>query len=221
MRDYFDNQSLMRLGAFGLVPFLLTILSTSQPARAALDFTGDFSPGNWVLQPDLGTVSFNGAQTELLLIGPSGLPTSQWSQDVAGYAGPGDNGVPEAGTVSFNWSFNSGDAWDAQAKINWTGSGGPHMVASGGPGTIAQGSDSIVLEPGDWFSFMLDTGNLAGNKTPAEFSMDFDFATIPEVSTTWAGTGLLALLAGRRSRPKTCLAAPARGFGKAWDREAH
>lgn len=184
---------------WGRLGLLLAVALAAAPAQAAFDFTGDFAPANWALQPDLGTVSFNGAQTELLLTGPSGLPVSQSSQDLAVYVGLGGQGASVAGTVSFNWSFNSGNALSAQAAVNWTGSAQPYTFASGGPGTITAGSYSVMLGQGDQFAFLLSTDNPGVKSGPAEFSItDFSF-TIPEASTVWLGAGLLALLAASKA----------------------
>jgi hypothetical protein len=179
-------------------------------AQITLGFTDDFDPAYWSLKPDVlvtpGTVSFNNANTELLLTGPSGLAASQNGvMEEADYLGPGGGGAPSAGTVTFNWSFNSRVTVYATASIGTTS--GDYTLASGGPGTPEEGTYSFSLSLGEQFAFLLSTDNLAGKNSPAELSItDFSFTPVPEASTIWDRVGLLALLAmseaARRSRPK-------------------
>ena len=186
---------------FGL---LLAAQLAAGQAHAALSFTGDFAPENWSLRPGSGTVAFNSTATELQLKGPSGKPATS-SLDLAWYLGAGGTGAPDAGTLTFNWHFNSEDATSASAEI---GSGTSfYTLASGGPGTTSGGTYSITLAPGGHFAFLLSTEAPTGKPNTGELLVsNLSFTAVPEASTLWFGAGALGLMAftevARRSKSK-------------------
>lgn len=187
---------------FGL---LLAAQLAAGQAHAALSFTGDFAAENWSLGPDLGTVSFDSTSTELLFKGPSHALTTTSSQDLAWYLGPGGTGAPVAGTLTFDWHFDSQMALSATAEI---GSGAGHYtLASGGPGTTKSGTYSITLASGGQFAFLLSTEAPTGKADTGEFLVsNLSFTAVPEASTIWSGIGALGLMAlseaARRAKSK-------------------
>lgn len=171
---------------------MVAVLSWVAPTEAsALGFTGDFAPVYWQAQPGLGTIFFANGDTELHIVGPTDLPSPQSSIDSILYAGPGGLGVPTVGTLtfSFTWSFNSGDALNAQSDFAWLNPPGPssiHTFASGPAGTILTGMFAVPLDAGATFSFLLTTDNPNGKKTAAELIIDnAEFqSSVPDASSS-------------------------------------
>ncbi len=183
------------------------LVMLGMPAWAATyNFSGDFAPSYWTRQIELGSASFQNTNTELHLLGPTGLVVPNTSSaDAIAYSGPGSGGLPQAGLLSFHWTFNSGDALSAQADFSWLSGGSPltQTLKSGGPGTIAEGNLSMSLDQGATFGFLLTTLNPDGKKTPAEFVVSqFAFEPIPEptVLTSLALAGALWVLGHRKLR---------------------
>ena len=195
MKHRFFEMTFVTLAPIRRAALALALILAVGQVRAAMDFSGDLAPGNWTLSQPLGSVAFNSANTQLMIIGPSGLGSAASATEMAVCSGPGGLGLSVAGTLTFTWSFNSGDALSAEADFGSL-SGGSVMLASGGPGTVSQGTYSVALMQGDQFAFLLSTQDPALKRDPGELLIeDVIFVAVPEVSTVWCGAGLLGLLA--------------------------
>ncbi len=192
------NLSFRFCGRTALQAVVLTgLLGTALAMADTLDFSGGFAPANWQLLPEQGSVSFNSpANTELHLIGPALLQTPPTtSAESALYFGPGGAGVVQAGQLSFDWSFLSGAAINAQADFSWL-SGvlpGNSVLSSGGPGQSASGNYSRDFDAGSQLAFLLTTDNPIGKDDPAELVISNFRFTPRAVPDPGSSVGLLAL----------------------------
>ncbi len=193
---------------------LVLIVGSAAPAQAY--FTGDLRTSYWdnTSGKDLGSIFFTPDASTLVIQGPTGsLAGAVPSVDVSQYVGPawGGGGLVYAGTLTFNWSFNSGDALSAEAEFGYTTAAGPQTVsfASAGPGTIDSGTFSISLESGAVFEFLLASSIPGGKRTAAEFTISNGqfhrnpAVTAPDHLGIWSGAAILlpfAFLGWRRNR---------------------
>ena len=188
------KQSLRPWVTFGL---LLALALGTLPARAAVSFTGDFDPGNWLPGAQAGQVYFSdpGSGTQLVMVSVYGPPEESVSLEQATFIGPGGGGASISGMVSFHWTFNAGDTTSATAELGTLA--GLYILDSGGPGKASSGTFSFPVSPRDGFAFLLSTDSPANKRVPAEFVIsDLQYTVVPEAATGWAGALLLALLAG-------------------------
>ena len=164
------------------------VLIAGSVAPAHAYFTGDLRPSYWDNQSgkDLGSIFFTPDASTLVMKGPTGsLAGAVPSVDVSQYVGPGSGGLEFAGTLTFSWSFNSGDALSAEAEFGYTTSAGPQTVsfASSGPGTIDSGTFTVSLESGAVFEFLLASNMPGGKKSAPEFkvfSAGYVRTTVPD-----------------------------------------
>ena len=174
-------------------------------AGAASGFEGDFAPdsGNWVITPDQGSVVFNGL-TNLTLAGPRGpLGVEVQSEEVITYTS-----LLQGGTLGFHWSLNVENGLSATAYFVWGADNNVEFLASGPLGYTAGGDFFGTLQPGDPFSFVLDSDVIKGKGTTPQFMItEFGFDPVPEpalcsfaalCALTWWG---YARLRRRRAQP--------------------
>lgn len=198
---------------------LVLIVGSAAPAHAY--FTGDLRTSYWdnTSGKDLGSIFFTPDASSLVIQGPTGsLAGAVPSVDVSQYVGPVGlgGGLEFAGTLTFNWSFNSGDALSAEAEFGYQNpsDSGPHTVsfASGGPGTIDSHTFSISLESGAVFEFLLASSIPGGKRTAAQFIISNGeyhrnpIVTAPDNIGIWSGAAILlpfAFLGWRRNRQQT------------------
>jgi hypothetical protein len=135
-------------------------LAGSLPASAApvYGFTGLFAPTNWTAQPISSFVNDSGAPNSITLTGPddgSGNPNT-YTYSIAL--------PPNNYAVAFNWSYTSTDSLAAFDQFGYTLNGSPFINLSDPFGGLSQsGSIKLVFNPGDTFSFAMDSlDNIGG-----------------------------------------------------------
>lgn len=194
-------QKFYKLACLGLV-FALVFRLGGVVARAEIinGFTGAFAPSAWTLEPDQGQVSFNNTDTQLGITGPTGNFSD--SYDEITLVAPAQANPGAQWPVSFQWTFNAGDALGASASIYWPGApgGNPVVLASGGPGAADNGLFSLVLNQGDTVNIILDSGETGAGKLPATLTIsDFTYS-VPD-ATPWIEAAVLLPLVMRRYLP--------------------
>jgi hypothetical protein len=178
---------------------LLTGWVSGVRATEIVGFTGAFAPDQWDLQPDQGTTAFVNSGTQLDIVGPTGnFYPSYDAVSVTGPAAPLDVTFP----VTFSWTFNAGDAEDANVSVSWAGEpgGNPLLLASGGPGSSDSGTLSLDLTQGDTLSIVLDSDVTGAGKQPASFDITGFSQTVPD-ATPWVEASLLLPFLMRRWLP--------------------
>jgi hypothetical protein len=164
-------------------------LAASGQAAVIFGFNDFFDPTspNWTITQDKGAVFFTNANSQLYILGPTGLASPSTSFDSADYVP-----LPVDGTIKFHWTFYAGDATSATAQF-YDSLNGTTVLASGGTGTTNWGEFTVSLQAGDEFAFGLNTDMVSGKKNGSQFIITpFEFDFVPEASTAIAG-GLLVL----------------------------
>ncbi len=124
----------------------------SASAAPIYGFTSLFAPANWTPSPDPSVVDTSDAPRSITLLGPdggSGNPTTY----TYSIALPANNYA-----LAFNWSYASTDALAANDQFGYTINGSPFTNLSDPFGGLTQsGSIKLVFNPGDTFSFAMDS----------------------------------------------------------------
>ena len=185
---------------WGLCSGLVLALCAVDARATVIDnFVGAFAPSQWTLAPEQGTTAFVNSDTELDIVGPTGnFYPSYDSVSVGGPTTPG--GQPT--TISFNWSFNAGDAQSATASISWAGEpdGNPLLLASGGPGSSDSGTLTLDLAEADTLTILLDSDVTGAGKQAASLDITQFSYSVPD-ATPWIDASLLLPLLLWRFRP--------------------
>lgn len=153
-------------------------------SAATIGFTDFLAPTFWQSQGDLGTIYFANNDTELHIQGPTGLATPfQSSSDSTSYQGQDGAGVPRAGTLTFDYYFNAGDALNAQ--LDFTDGSQLFTIAAGGPGATSQGTFVVSLDEHSIFAFLFTTLNPSGDKTPGGVVIsNVRYHSVPDMGAT-------------------------------------
>ena len=193
-----------------LLWLLLAALAWTRQTQAN-SFELEFAPnsGNWLGEhladpnnPNANNSSISFVNTpegpQLVLRGPDGNLGLSVSDEIMTFLGAGGNGVSDAGTVQFHWSFAANNTLAASASF--LSDGLTYSLASGELGSVSSGDFSMALDRGTQFVFDLHSEIYKGQGANLVVS-DFHFtptrpAQVPDSSNSLLLLGLGLLVIG-------------------------
>jgi hypothetical protein len=203
MKPVFDSSArchrVRALGHRGIV-ILILFFGVAVVRADTTGFMDVFAPTNWSQISGSGTYDFTNSDSEIIIRGPN-PPPSGGSFDSIQFNGHLGDGLTAAGTVQFDWQYDSPDDPGAFAQFG-TSVGNSANIGPGGVGGPFSGTfTSQVLPQGATFSFLLFTDTPSPDKSAASLVItDFQFHDIPEPSAGVLVAGMLGSLGVARWR---------------------